>query len=163
VDYTAHNPLPEYLATAYLHQPFDAIFDCIGDQELFSHSPAYMKPSGQLISIVGGKSEGVVPFVKNKLVPSFLGGTPRTYKILGLLPNGPYAREVATWPEKGLAKEVPIDGEFTFDQVVEVSRHGLAYQEPGLPRALTLLSAGIREARHKTSPGEDNHQVLIIY
>ena len=122
MDYTAHQSLTAHLAATYEQEPFDFIFDTVGDQSLFSHSPKYLRPSGQLISIVGGSSNGVVPFVRNKLIPSFLGGTPRTYKILALAPNGPYAREVADWAEKGLVKEIPIDAEFAMAEVIEVSR-----------------------------------------
>jgi len=122
VDYKSHQPLTAHLAATYEKEPFDFIFDTVGDQDLFSHSPKYLNPKGQLISIVGGSSNGVAPFVRNKLIPTFLGGTPRTYKILALAPNGPFAREVAGWAEKGLVKGVPIDAEFTMTQVIEVSR-----------------------------------------
>ena len=121
VDYKAHESLTAHLAEAYEKEPFDFIFDTVGDQSLFTHSPKYLKPRGQLISIVGGASNGVGPFVKNKLIPTFLGGTPRTYKIMGLMPSGQYARETAEWVKKGVVKEVPVDSEFTMAEVIEVS------------------------------------------
>ncbi len=109
------------MAGAYEKEPFDLIFDCVGDQKLFSDSPKYLQPAGQLISIVGGRTGGVVPFVRNKLVPRFLGGTPRTYKLLALGPSGEYAREVAGWIGKGYIRDVPIDSEYAMEDVVKVA------------------------------------------
>src|SRR3569833_2550546 len=83
------------MAGTYEKEPFDIIYDTVGNQALFSHSPAYLKPKGQFLSIAGGRSQGVVPFVRNKMIPSILGGTPRTFKILGLNPSCEFAKEVA--------------------------------------------------------------------
>ena len=98
------------------------MFDCVGDTTLFEKSEAYLAPKGQHISIVGGPSQGVVPFVKYRLVPRFLGGIPRSYQILGLLPSGALAAQAAKWVEDGVVKEMPIDQEFTAADLVKVIR-----------------------------------------
>jgi len=108
------------MAGTYEKEPFDIIFDTVGNQALFSHSPAYLKPKGQFLSIAGGRSQGVVPFVRNKMIPSILGGTPRTFKILGLNPSGEFAKEVAKWVEKGDIKQVLIDSEYSMDDAIKV-------------------------------------------
>jgi NADPH:quinone reductase-like Zn-dependent oxidoreductase len=109
------------LAETRQSEQFDYIFDCVGREDLYNNSIPYLKPEGKYISLVGGKTHGVVPFLKNNLWPKILGGTPRTYKILGLAPNGEYMREVARLVEEGVIKEVPIDSEFSMEQAVEVS------------------------------------------
>lgn len=73
-----------------------------------------------MISLVGGASHGVWPFLRNCVWPRFLGGTPRTYKILGLAPAGELQRQVAQWVNEGLIKEVPIDSEYSLENVLQV-------------------------------------------
>ncbi|KAL1866121.1 hypothetical protein VTK73DRAFT_4888 [Phialemonium thermophilum] len=119
IDYTVHQPLTAYLATRYAEQPFDFIFDTVGDLKLFDHSTHYLKPSGKLISLVGGKTQGVWPFVRNRLWPRLLGGTPRTYRLLGLVPSGSLQRQVVEWVEEGIIKEVPIDSEHSMENALE--------------------------------------------
>lgn len=115
VDYTQHKSLPEYLATAYADNKFDLIYDCVGSQALYQKSPAYLQPKGALLCIVGG-GQGTAPFVRNKLLPTFLGGTPRAYKLLALIPSGEQARAVAGMVEEGTIKEMPIDTVFPFEE-----------------------------------------------
>ncbi|KAK1756556.1 putative quinone-oxidoreductase, chloroplastic [Echria macrotheca] len=125
VDYRTHAPLEGYLAERFPlvangkeeegKRPLDFIFDCAGSQVLFSQSPKYMRPEGKFISIVGGASQGVVPWLRNR-VPTFLGGTPRTFQLLLLLPSGKTAREAAELVNKGVIKEAPIDSEFAFEE-----------------------------------------------
>jgi len=88
------------------------------DSTLFTSSPAYLRPTGRFISIVGGRTQGVYPFVLHKLRPVLLGGTPRRYDILGLAPNGELAREVAGWVKDGVLGEVVVDEEFVFEECV---------------------------------------------
>lgn len=115
-----HSPLERHLAERFGQEQFDAILDCVGNQPLFTHSPGYLKADGRFISIVGGWSQGVIPFVRNKLIPVFLGGTPRSYTIFLLIASGDNAKEVAGWIERGLIKQAPIDSEFSMEQAVEV-------------------------------------------
>ncbi|KAK4233376.1 hypothetical protein C8A03DRAFT_19546 [Achaetomium macrosporum] len=119
IDYRVHDPLEEYLAQRFGEQQLDAILDCAGSQALYAHSPRYLKPEGKFINIVGGWSQGIVPFVRNKLRPRLLGGTPRSYELFLLSASGKIARRVAAWVEQGVIKEAPIDSEFPMEQVVE--------------------------------------------
>ncbi|KAL2123629.1 hypothetical protein VTJ04DRAFT_4084 [Mycothermus thermophilus] len=120
VDYRAHDSLEDAIAMQYGQHQFDAIFDCVGTQTLYEQSPRYLKPQGQFVNIVGGPSQGVVPFVRNKLRPSFLGGTPRNYSLFLLSASGRTARDVAALVEKGVIKTAVIDSEFPMEQAAEV-------------------------------------------
>ncbi len=123
VDYKADRALEERLRERFGEQPFDAILDCVGSQTLFSKSPGYLKPDGKFITIVGGWSQGVIPFVKNKMRPTFLGGTPRSYHLFLLSASGERAKEVADWVEQGVIKESLVDSEYPLEKAVEVCCH----------------------------------------
>ncbi|CAK7203982.1 zinc ion binding [Sporothrix eucalyptigena] len=121
IDYKAHDPLPNYLANTLQYTgalSFDLIFDCVGDQLLFSKSPAYLTPQGSVLCIVGGGLLGTIRAGGNRLVPSFLGGTPRGYKLLALGPSGQRARAVAAWVENATLQQMPIDSEYGMADVV---------------------------------------------
>lgn len=92
----------------------------MGDQELFGQSAPYLKPDGKFICLTGGKSQGVIPYLKS-CVPTFLGGTPRKFTILSLSPSGDLMRDVVESYEQGKIKTVPIDSEYSMEDVVEVS------------------------------------------
>ncbi|KXX77949.1 putative quinone-oxidoreductase, chloroplastic [Madurella mycetomatis] len=119
IDYRVHSPLERHLVEKFGQGQFDAILDCVGNQALFTHSPDYLKKDGRFVSIVGGWSQGVIPFVRNKLIPVFLGGIPRSYTIFLLIASGETAKEVAGWVERGLIRQAPIDSEFSMEQAVE--------------------------------------------
>lgn len=121
IDYKKHDPLHAYLAQRHAEEQFDFIFDCVGDQVLFEQCTPFLKPAGKFICLTGGKSQGVIPYVKNNLRPVFLGGTPRTYRILGLSPSGDLMRDVVKAYNERRIKEVPIDSEYGMEEVVEVS------------------------------------------
>ncbi|KAL2270627.1 hypothetical protein VTJ83DRAFT_2811 [Remersonia thermophila] len=119
IDYRAHAVLEDVITEQSGERPFDAIFDCVGVQTLYEHSPRYLKPSGQFINIVGGWSQGVVPFIRNKMRPRLLGGTPRSYSLFLLSASGDNAREVAALVEQDVIKRAVIDSEFLLEQAVE--------------------------------------------
>jgi NADPH:quinone reductase-like Zn-dependent oxidoreductase len=125
IDYTQHPSLPTYLNTltspdSTSPQPqFDSIIDTIYSSPLYTLSPSYLSPTGRFISIVGGRTQGIYPFIMHKLRPVVLGGTPRRWDILGLAPNGELAREVGAWIGEDVLKEVPVDKEFGFEEVGE--------------------------------------------
>lgn len=58
--------------------------------------------------------------LKGGLLPVWLGGTPRKYLSLGLLPTGELQREVAKWANDGLLKEVPIDSVLAMEDAPQV-------------------------------------------
>jgi NADPH:quinone reductase-like Zn-dependent oxidoreductase len=133
VDYRAHDPVQDFLAERFGERKFDAILDCVGTQAVYAHSPRYLKADGKFVNIVGGWSQGVVPFVRNKLRPCLLGGTPRSYELFLLSASGRTARDVAAWVEQGVIKEAVVDSEFPFEQAAEVRiilgevPHGLTF------------------------------------
>lgn len=137
-----HDPLHAYLAKQYSEVPFDYIFDCVGHQVLFDYSPGYLATTGKVISLVGGASHGVWPFLKNCMWPGFLGGTPRTYKILGLKPSGELQRQVVKWFDEGLIKEVPIDSEYDMEDVLKVIKSPTVEEKP--PRMIINTVIGLR-------------------
>lgn len=120
VDYTAHNPLPAYLAQEYGSRQFDFIFDCVGSHHIYVGSPAYLKPEGAFINIAGDPANAI-GILAGLFLPRFLGGVPRRYKMLALSPSGDNAREVAKWVQDGLLKEILIDSEYSMDDAVKVS------------------------------------------
>jgi hypothetical protein len=151
--------LEDYLAEAFGQQPLDAILDCVGSQALYAHSPRYLKPDGKFINIVGGWSQGVIPFIRNKLRPCFLGGTPRSYELFLLSASGKTARDVAAWVEQGIIKQAVIDSEFPMEQAVEVCI------SPWASLGFPLTLPGIRETCNRQGKGEDccqNREQLIL-
>ncbi|KAH8202742.1 hypothetical protein TruAng_003118 [Truncatella angustata] len=118
IDYTARDDLYHFLADAYSNEQLDLVIDCVGDDALFTRSPAYLLPTGRFIEVVPGRTRGIYPFLMNQLRPVFLGGTPRQYKILGLAPSGRYAHELAQWIEDGKVREILVDSEYGMKDVV---------------------------------------------
>jgi NADPH:quinone reductase-like Zn-dependent oxidoreductase len=147
IDYRTHAPLEGYLAELFPlatngkeeegKRPLDFIFDCVGGQALYRQSPKYLRPAGKFISIVGGSSQGVVPWLRNN-VPTFLGGTPRAFHLLLLLPSGKTAREAAELVSKGVIKEAPIDSEFAFEEADKVG-----YYRPFITTNTKLTMLGV--------------------
>ncbi|KAF2680312.1 NAD(P)-binding protein [Lentithecium fluviatile CBS 122367] len=133
IDYTTFTAggLYTHLTTTFplSSNPLDFIIDCVYDSPLYTSSPSYLSLTGRFITIVGGRTQGIYPFILHKLRPVFLGGTPRRYDVLGLAPNGTLAREVAAWINDGVLKEVVIDSEFPFEEAVE------AYEKLSTKRA----------------------------
>ncbi|KAK1828795.1 chaperonin 10-like protein [Podospora conica] len=98
---------------------FDFVLDCAGGQRLYERSVGYLKEGGRFVSIVGGRSQGVVPFVRNKLRPVVLGGTPRRYDLLAMMPSGEQAGVMKGWMEGGVVKQVVVDSEWAMEDAVK--------------------------------------------
>jgi NADPH:quinone reductase-like Zn-dependent oxidoreductase len=80
IDYKAHDSLTKYLTEKYGAEPFDIILDTVGNQELYTKSPGYLKADGALVNV--GINEGVKTMLlwgKNAMLPTALGGVPRKY------------------------------------------------------------------------------------
>ncbi|KAI1741440.1 zinc alcohol dehydrogenase [Xylaria scruposa] len=119
VDYTAHENLYDHLsslATSTGSRPFDAIFDCVGDNTLYYRSPKYLKVNGRFYSINNGPFGFISQFKFNHW-PVLLGGTPRTYISVFSNPAGSSAQEVVDLFKKGHIKEVPVDSVFDMEDV----------------------------------------------
>ncbi|GAP92899.1 putative zinc alcohol dehydrogenase [Rosellinia necatrix] len=110
VDYTAHEDLYAHLSsltTSSGGRPFDAIFDCVGDNMLYYRSPGYLKVDGKYHNIEQGPLGFISQFKFNHW-PVLLGGIPRTYSSVFSNPAGSSAREVVQWFNRGCIKEFPI-------------------------------------------------------
>ncbi|KAF8202597.1 hypothetical protein K438DRAFT_1757928 [Mycena galopus ATCC 62051] len=121
VDYRANAPLPAYLAKTYGSQPFDYIFDTIGTQALFVHSPAYLTPEGLLVNVGNFEGPGVTIWrsILNTYLPRILGGIPRRYSMISTTPNGEKAGGLARMVEQGRLRVV-VDEVFEFEDALKV-------------------------------------------
>ncbi|CEH13434.1 Zinc-binding oxidoreductase [Ceraceosorus bombacis] len=83
------------LSLRYKDQPFDVIFDCVGDRFIHEKCPSFLKATGEYRSIGASslspesriwsaefRSLGLW-FLKATILPSFLGGIPRKFRLLG--------------------------------------------------------------------------------
>ncbi|KAH8660273.1 hypothetical protein BX600DRAFT_499479 [Xylariales sp. PMI_506] len=118
IDYTAAASTPVALLTLSSSPnftSFDVIIDCVGNEELYRHSPAYLNPAGRFLTIAGN----LLLSFKYPYLPVFLGGIPRSYTHVVSQGGGAAAREVANWFEKGLVKNTPIDSIFDMENAVQ--------------------------------------------
>ncbi|KAF3064609.1 Zinc-type alcohol dehydrogenase-like protein C16A3.02c [Daldinia childiae] len=119
IDYNAHKSLPDYLTSVCAepgNRPFDAIFNNIKNEPLYTRSPKYLKPNGKYLDIEAG------PFGYFKLSkwwPVILGGTPRTHINILSRPSSDSAKDAAAWIEKGWIKEIPVDSTFEMDNALQ--------------------------------------------
>ncbi|KAK2616986.1 hypothetical protein QQS21_000075 [Conoideocrella luteorostrata] len=95
VDYTQHKDLPAHLATLFATQPFNAIIDTLGFQNLYTNSPKYLVPGG-IFSSVGIKPptfyvpdfiRAVIQMKLNEWWPvnPWLGGVGRLWKGVSMM------------------------------------------------------------------------------
>ncbi|KAK6544124.1 hypothetical protein TWF694_000833 [Orbilia ellipsospora] len=91
VDYQKTNSVSNQLATLYGSQPFDAILDCHGSQEVYNHCAKYLKLDGRYASAGGVKIEqwNLATFIGTawKIIlnivwptTTWLGGTGRKFR-----------------------------------------------------------------------------------
>ncbi|ROW04744.1 hypothetical protein VMCG_04717 [Cytospora schulzeri] len=117
IDYKAHDSLTAHLASTFGPNPLQAIFDCVGSDELFQKCAQYTERNGLFITIVGAVGAG--PILRSKLLPVSLGGVPRRYKLLALWPDGAIAKEVVKWVENGHFKHFLTDSEYSMEDAVK--------------------------------------------
>jgi NADPH:quinone reductase-like Zn-dependent oxidoreductase len=123
VDYKAEAPVPAYFEKNNEQQPFDYILDTVRNQSLYECSEKYLKPHGLYVNIGahGSQWDQWTSRLKNSFLPTWLGGTPRKWLGLGLLPSGERQKTVCKWAADGIIREVPIDSEVAFEDVRQVS------------------------------------------
>lgn len=120
IPYDTHAPVEKYLEERFKDEPLDGIFDCAGNPAIYTNSPKYMRQDGRFLTIVGGRSQGIVPTILYRLRPVILGGTPRVFQLLALVPGGAYARQMVGYINEGAVKEAPIDSEYAMEDAVKV-------------------------------------------
>ncbi|CAK5271243.1 unnamed protein product [Mycena citricolor] len=132
VDYRANAPLPAFLAREYHSRPFEYIFDTIGTQALFDHSPEYLRADGLFVNV--GNFEGLFLTVwramLNTYLPTVLGGVPRRYHMISTTPNGEKAAALAEMVERGELRVV-IDEVFEFHDALKAYDRMLARNAMG--------------------------------
>ncbi|KAM7213666.1 zinc alcohol dehydrogenase [Rhypophila decipiens] len=119
IPYDTHAPVEKYLEEKFKDQQLDLIFDCAGNEVIYTNSPKYLKQGGRFLTIVGGRSQGIVPFVLYKMRPVILGGTPRPFELLALMPGGALARKAVEYANEGAIKEAPVDSEYAMEDAVK--------------------------------------------
>jgi NADPH:quinone reductase-like Zn-dependent oxidoreductase len=123
VDYTAHQPLSAYFNETCGDPPFDSILDTVGSQELYTHSPGYLGVKGVYVNVgtLEDKHKGqtIWQWIMNTILPVFLGGVPRKFRMFGaaITPEG--VARLAKAAEEGHIK-VWIDSVFKMDDALAV-------------------------------------------
>ena len=124
IDYTAHGQLHKYLQSTFKDQPFDSIMDAVGSQDLYVHSPAYLKPKGIYVNVGSMEDESafrsILRWAKNSNIPNVLGGTPRKFAMFGASVTQDGVKKLAEHAKRGYLK-VFIDSTFKLEDVLAVS------------------------------------------
>lgn len=137
MNYRTNKPLHKFLGQQYGKQPFDSIFDTIGIQDLFKHSPNYLKLTGAVVNVGNFEGPGRTVFrsIMNAWLPVYLGGVPRKYFMISTTPNGTKAARLGQMVQDGKLRVV-VDDVIDFDDVLKVSICG--------PRCMHNLNKGNR-------------------
>ena len=129
IDYTIHAPLHEYLVEHHGGEPFNAIFDVVGNKELHIHCPSYLTQNGLydllgVLDIVANPSwwRILTWMIQAKLEgfrPVMLGGVPRRYRMHNAFPAQDNMRRTAKLAEEGNLK-VLVDEVFKMEDGLKV-------------------------------------------
>jgi NADPH:quinone reductase-like Zn-dependent oxidoreductase len=140
IDYKENSPIHAYFQKNNTDEPFDYILDTIRSQSLYEFSTNYLKPNGLFVNIGahGTQWEQITARLRNNFLPTWLGGTPRKWLGLGLLPKVELQRKVCSWVGDGILKEIPIDSEVAFEDVRQVCHTSFMdyFQSLMIPRRL---------------------------
>jgi hypothetical protein len=137
IDYTAHVPVHQYLATHYSNPPFTAFIDAFGVADLYLHCAPYLAPGKPFVTVGVANARNTYPSILysvysmmwNKLWPTVLGGGARKYlHIYGLVEPGLLGR-VRDLVAEGKLKVV-VDGEWEMERVLEVSSVSVGFLRP---------------------------------
>ncbi|EIW84972.1 NAD(P)-binding protein [Coniophora puteana RWD-64-598 SS2] len=117
VDYTK-KPLAQHFTENPPSPKFDIIFDAVGltDQSLYRESEAYLKPEGAFVS-TGPVLGGLPSMILQSIRPSWLGGTKRTWKLVGVEQNVADFKKIQELLVTGDLKPV-VDTVFSFNDVL---------------------------------------------
>ena len=122
LDYRKVEPdLPRYLAAVVTSNPFDAILDCVGAQDLFKASPSFLKARGKYINVgsMGGLLKVFYQRVNNEFRPTWLGGTPRKWMFLASAPSSKTLEQLRQHAEEGNLKCL-VDSTHKMEDALEV-------------------------------------------
>jgi len=120
-DYTTA-PIHRQLLEQKISPKFHAIFETIGIPEidLFANSPAYLAPNGVFISTgpQGSFVQSVVTTLRCFLQPTWLGGTPRKFRIVPVHPDQADLEALRGLLAEGQLK-CPVDSIFSFKDTLK--------------------------------------------
>lgn len=128
IDYRKHDPLHEYLRVSHhAEQPFDAIIDCIGIQDLYTHSPDYLARGKPYLNIgaytatptLAGFLTWAWKQLSNRFWPTFLGGVPRPYIFHSATPDVKTLNRVKQLVAEGKLRQV-VDSIWEMEDVPKV-------------------------------------------
>lgn len=95
------------------------MLDCVGVQDLFENSPAYLKPEGAVVNV--GALQGILSLAHNALLntllPTWLGGVPRRYITFSTPPARDDNVYLIQLMEEGRLR-VPVDSIFDMEDAV---------------------------------------------
>lgn len=121
IDYTSVKDLPKYLSEQYSSANFDVILDCIGNFALYNGCASYLNPKGDYIVIggpipkgLGGLLSMLGQITSAMMLPGFLGGVPRRFKMSLIQANEGKMRRVGELIDKREVKPV-VDSTWEFD------------------------------------------------
>lgn len=101
----------------------DGILDTVGSQDLYIHCASYLKPGGVHVSVGtledGGKGATFWRWIRNSILPSALGGTPRSFAMFGGAISKEGVRKLAEEADQGHLKAF-IDSVFKMDDALAV-------------------------------------------
>lgn len=127
LDYHAIGPLYKYMEKTYSGQPLDGIIDNVGCQDLYNHSPRYLK-EGQRYMCIGAKSgkNGLGDALRiawqmaqNSLWPRILGGTPREFCLQSTNGSAATFEQLRKLVEEGKVRGI-VDSVWEMKDVVKV-------------------------------------------
>ena len=117
----------------------DVVYDCAGSQELFDASPLFLKEKGVFINIAADM-DSVLSVVKqlyhfalNTALPTVLGGTPRTWKLVLVKPNSSRMAALKSLIEQEPGFKVPISSKHAFNMegVLEAYKQIMSHRARG--------------------------------
>jgi len=128
IDYTAHVPVHQYLATHCSNPPFTSFIDAFGIADLYLHCAPCLAPDKPFVTVGVANARNTYPSILysmysmmwNKFWPTVLGGGARKYlNINGFVEPGLLGR-VRDLVAEGKLKVV-VDGEWVMEMALEVS------------------------------------------
>lgn len=123
VDYRSVQPsVTGFLKDTCGNQPFDAILDCVGSQDIYEASPGFLKPDGKVVCV--GALDGMWAHLKqswrNNYLPVVLGGTPRKWLFISAEANAKTISQLKQYADEGKLKAT-VDSEFKMEDALAVS------------------------------------------
>ena len=127
LDYHTLGPLHKYMAKTYSARPLDALIDNVGNQDLYNHSPTYLKEGKPYMNVGGQVGDGgirdvlrvVWQMAQNYLWPRVLGGTAREFRLQSTHGNVASFEQLRQLAEEGKVRGV-VDSVWGMEDVLKV-------------------------------------------